>query len=122
MTDQKPAPSNATRHESPLDKFKRLKMDALRNIPPVEVIGQLFPSFSVEEEVAGRSWKVRMPEGHLHIDGPVFNLLEDSKNKRWRGGGGIDAHVIMSGKRREDKEAFQAAVKALTAKFLPWTE
>ncbi len=115
-------PNAQARPESPMDKFKRLKMSALRGVPPVEVAAQLFPNKMVEEEVPGRSWKVRLPEGHLHIDGQVFTLLEDPKNKRYRGGGGIDAHCILAGKMRDDRTAFQEAVKAMTQKFFPWVE
>jgi hypothetical protein len=117
------APQKAPeREESALDKFKRLKREAMRGIRPIDVALKLFPQRQVETEEADRSWKVRVPDGHLHVVGPLLSLLENPKDKRYSGAGGIDMHCILSGKARDDRGAFVAAAKALTASFMPWVD
>lgn len=100
--------------------LRQAHIEAMRSIPPITVINRLFPNFIIEEEIQGKSWKVRVEDGHLHINGPLFNLLEHSEDTRYRGGGGIDAYCVMANLQRQSRESFSKAAQALTAAFFPW--
>lgn len=117
-----PDKPSSPKPSSLVDQLRESQKLAIRAIPPIVVVNQMFPGLVIEEEVAGRSWKVRMDAGHLHIDGPVFNLLEDSKNRQFSGGGGIDAYCVLSAMPRANGDSFKRAKKALVDYFFPWAD